>query len=61
MYCRTSRDSRNSGTRRGIGNIRGHWRFLGGVGDHFGVSGGVGVRGILGLAVIVGTQGPEGV
>ena len=46
-----SRDSRYSGTRRGIGGIIGIGRFVGGVGSHLGVSGSVGsVRGVLGLA-----------
>ena len=34
-----SRDSRYSGTRRGIGDIRGHWGILGGVGGCLGASG----------------------
>ena len=37
------RDSRYSGARRGIEDIRGHWRFLGGVGAILGVSRGIGV------------------
>ena len=47
--------------------MRGHWGSEGvkGVGDHFGVSGGirgVGVSGVYwGLTGTLGTQGPEGV
>ena len=36
MYWGASRECRYSGARRGIGSIRGIWRFLwvGGVGSH---------------------------
>ena len=39
MYWGDDRDSRYSGARRGIGH-QGHWGLLGGVGSHYGVSGG---------------------
>ena len=64
VYFGASRDSRYSGTRRGIG-------ASGGIGASKGVgailgcqgeSGGVGMSGVYwGLAGTLGTQGPEGV
>ena len=57
---RASRDSRYSGTRRGIGGIRRHWGLLWGCRGSFGgirgASGGVGVRGVLGLVGTLGTE-----
>ena len=54
-----SRDSRYSGARRGIGGIRKYWGAARGAGAIMGAS--WGIRGVLGLAETVGTQGPDGV
>ena len=53
LYWRASRDSRYSGVRRGIGDIRGIGRLLGSVGGLVG-----GVRGVEGVrGIMAGWQG----